>query len=190
MIKHCALKLWSLCQWVNYYSVLVQLNIAFYLLDTRFPEFPSVFNTSRHQWSHMCEIEKIAKLFKPCSLLSFLFSLLLFLCFLIIFFGNCNAYPLGFFRHQTSCYYSTQYQEMLNAKHNSHNIPEKWKQIEISKCKWIILIQKTMGNEMFFLWSHSSYLPSISRNNELIIVNGLIHPGTPNSKLFRRKSNN
>ena len=149
-----------------------------------------MFNTSRHQWGHMFEIEKIAKLFKPCSLLSFLFSLLLFLCFLIIFFGNCNAYPLGFFRHQTSCYYSTQYQEMLNAKHNSHNIPEKWKQIEISKCQWIILIQKTMENVMCFLWSHSSYLPSISRNNELIIVNGLIHPGTPNSKLFRRKSNN
>lgn len=32
MIKHCALKLWPLCQWVNYYSVLVQLNIAFYLI--------------------------------------------------------------------------------------------------------------------------------------------------------------
>lgn len=112
-----------------------------------------MFNTSRHQWSHMFEIEKIAKLFKPCSLLSFLFSLLLFLCFLIIFFGNCNAYPLGFFRHQTSCYYSTQYQEMLNAKHNSHNIPEKWKQIEISKCKWIILIQKTMGNYVFLMIS-------------------------------------
>lgn len=53
----------------------------------------------------------------------------------IITTNHCSAYPLGFFRHQTSCNYSTQNQEMLNAKHNRHNVPKKSKQIS-KTTKW------------------------------------------------------
>ena len=39
-------------------------------------------------------------------------------------------------------------------------------------------------------YSSNNSIPSITINNELVIVNCLIHPRAPNSKLLRWKSNN
>ena len=98
----------------------------------------------------------------------FLFSLLGFLCLLILLFSNCYSHPLGFFWNQAPWNYSAKDQEMLNTKHNGHNIPTEKKGASrkiliqllysaYSLCQWIVWLTDCLKLPLIYKQTNNTW---------------------------------